>query len=70
MRAAEDKNLSLIESELKSIRRTAEHSSDYETADYIGRAVASALQALSEYKLNIEPACEDIPAGVHYPAAA
>lgn len=67
---AEDKNLKLIESELKSIRRSAGHSSDYETADYIGRAVASALQALAEYKLSLEPACEEIPAGVSYPAAA
>lgn len=70
MHAAEDKNLSLIEAELKSIRRTAEHSENYEAADFIGRAVASALEAFTEYKLNLEPECSKFPAEVSYPAAA
>lgn len=52
----EDKNLKLIEAELRSIRRSAGHSTDYEAADYIGRAAESALQPLAEYKLSLEPA--------------
>lgn len=63
MQAAEDKNLELLESELKTIRRAAEHPADYEAADVIGRAVESALCALFEYRLSLEPACEEVPAG-------
>lgn len=66
---AADKNLSLIESELKFIRRhiqTVEGAgrSDFEAVDEIGMSVESALLALFEYRLGLEPACEEVPAGV------
>lgn len=67
---ADDKNLKLIETELKTMRRAAEASADFETADIINRAVDSALHVLFEYELSIAPADEDIPAGVPFPAAA
>ena len=51
---ATEKNLSLIEVELKTIRRAAESSDDFETADIIGRSVASALQALFELQLDAQ----------------
>ena len=68
MADSENKNLNLIEAELKAIRRTAEHTGDYEAADYIGRAVESALRALFEYRLELQPACEEIPADVRLAA--
>jgi hypothetical protein len=72
MYAAADKNFSIIEAELKFIRR---HVSNIQTDDYeaqrdIDMAVESALRALFEHKLNLEPACEEVPAGVQYPEAA
>jgi len=65
-----DKNLKLIESELKAIRRAAEACADFEAADTISRAADSALRALFEYELSAAPAAEEIPAGVSLPAAA
>ena len=65
MHAAEDKNLSLIESELRFIRRHVQgFSSDFDRTDEIGMAVESALRALREYELSLQPACEEVPAGV------
>lgn len=67
-----DKNLSLIESELKFISRHAQTvEGNFEVVAEIGMAVESALRALHEYKLSIQPdATEEIPEGVKYPAAA
>lgn len=69
---AADKNLNLIESELKFIARHVQNmlTEDYEAQHEIDTAIDSALQALFEYKLSLEPACEEIPAGATYPAAA
>lgn len=47
-------NLNLIEAELKAIRCAAEASSEFEAADTIGRAVASALQSLFELRLDAQ----------------
>lgn len=71
-----DRNLALIETELRFIARHAQTiegngGSDYERIDELGLAVESALRALHEYKLSIQTnATEEIPAGVQYPAAA
>lgn len=51
---AADKNLNLLEAELMTIRRAAEASSDFEAADTIGRAAASALQSLFELRLDAQ----------------
>jgi len=52
---ARDRNLTYVESDLRAIRRAAESSRDFETADEIQRAVRSALQALGEYELGLLP---------------
>lgn len=71
-----DRNLALIESELRFIARHAQTiegsgGSDYERIDELGLAVESALRALFEYKLSIQPdATEEIPEGVSLPEAA
>lgn len=73
MHAAEDKNLKLIESELRFISRHVQtvRADDFEAVDEIGMAVESALRALHEYKLSVQPdTTEEVPAGVSYPAAA
>ena len=65
MQAAEDKHLILIEQEMRFIRRHVQgFSSDFDRADEIGMAVESALRALREYGLGLQPACEEVPAGV------
>jgi hypothetical protein len=71
--AAEDKNLKLVESELRFISRhvQAVRTDDFGAVDEIGMAVESALRALFEYKLSVQPdTAEEIPAGVAYPTAA
>jgi hypothetical protein len=69
---AVDRNLSLIETELRFIACHVQNmeTSDYEAQHEIDMAVQAALQALFEYRLSLEPACEEIPAGVPYPEAA
>lgn len=69
---AEDKNLQLIESELKFIARHVQTvEGNYVVVDEVAMAAESALRALHEYKLSIQPdTTEEIPAGVGYPAAA
>jgi hypothetical protein len=73
--ALQDTNLKLIETELRFIGRHVQTiegagGSDFEAVDEIGMAVESALRALAEYKLSIQPASEEIPAGVTLPEAA
>jgi hypothetical protein len=75
MQAAADKNLFLIETELRFIRRhvqrvTGAGREDFETVDDIGMAVESALRALEEYKLSLQTAREETPEGVVLPEAA
>ena len=69
MATLEDRNLSLIETELAFIRCHVQRiegagREDFETVDEIGMSVESALRALEEYKLSLQPACEEILAGV------
>jgi hypothetical protein len=69
MTTAGDKNLSIIETESKFIARQSQKiegagREDFEAVDEIGMAVESALRALEEYKLSLQPACEEIPSGV------
>ena len=65
MHTAQDKNLALVEQELRFIRRHVQgFTSDFDRADEIGMAVESALRALGEYKLSLQPACEEVPSGV------
>jgi hypothetical protein len=66
MHAAEDTNLKLIETELRFISRHANNlpTDDHESVHEISLAVNSALTALAEYRLGLQPACEEIPAGV------
>lgn len=66
MCAAEDKHLTLVETELRFISRHAENlqTDDHQMIHEIGLAVESALRALFEYRLSLEPACEEVPAGV------
>ena len=69
MYAAADKNLKLISQELAFIRRhvhTIECSRGeyFETVDRIALAVQSALEALDEYKLSLEPEVTEEAAGV------
>jgi hypothetical protein len=61
----EDKNLALIEQELRFIRRHVQgFDADFDRADEIGMSVESALRALREYELSLQPACEEVPADV------
>lgn len=65
MNAAEDKNPTLIENELRFIRRHVQSiDGNFDAVDEIGMAVESALRALHEYNLSLQPACEEVPAGV------
>ncbi|MBC7933536.1 MAG: hypothetical protein H7Z38_23495 [Rubrivivax sp.] len=66
---AADKNLRIIDQELRFIARHSQAiegagSSDFETVDELNMAVGSALRALAEYRLSLEPTCEAVPAGV------
>lgn len=72
MHAAEDRNLKLIESELRFIACHVQTvDGNFDVVDEIGMAVESALRALHEYRLSIQPdTTEEIPKGVPYPAAA
>jgi len=72
MTTAEAKALQLIETELRFISRSANNveTSDHDAIHEISLAVNSALRAIHELKLEQEPAVEDIPSGVSYPAAA
>lgn len=59
-----DKSLSLIAHELKFIRRQIQQvegagRSDFEIVDEVGMAVESALQALEEYELSLQPDATD-----------
>lgn len=70
-----DKNLRLLEQELKFIARHVQtiegaNSHDFETVDEIAMATNSALRALAEHNLSMQPAAEEIPAGVALPEAA
>lgn len=56
--------LKLIERELAFIDRQSQHIDadsveNFDRADAIGRAVQSALLALTEYRLSLEPEVED-----------
>lgn len=66
MDAAADRNLQLIETELRFISRHAGniHTDDHQSVHEIGLAVESALRALAEYRLSLQPAREEIPPGV------
>lgn len=59
-----DKNLTLIAAELKFIRRHVQsiecsRGDDFETVDEIVMAVQSALAALEEYELGLQPDATD-----------
>ncbi len=61
-----EKKLNIIEQELRFIARhsqTIEGSggSDFEAVDEINMAVNSALRALHELKLSLQPASDDMP---------
>ena len=69
MQTAEQKAIAVLEAELKFMRRHlpnvhGEGREDFETLDEIGMSLESAAQALEELKLALQPACEEIPAGV------
>lgn len=76
MSTPEDKNLSLLESELNFICRHLKNvegagRSDFETLDEIGTSLESAAQALEEYKLSLQPAVdEEFPAEIALPEPA
>ncbi len=75
MTTTKDKNLNIIETELKFVARQAQliegsGSEDYETVDEIGMAIQSALRALTEYKLSLEPVAEEFPSEIAMPEAA
>lgn len=69
---AAEKNITLLESELRYIARIISNlqTSDFEAVDEIHRAIESAKRAAHELKLDAQPATEEIPEGVQYPAAA
>jgi hypothetical protein len=67
--------LKRVEAELRFIAREASSiegngGSDFEKVDEICIAVNAALDALFGLRLSLEPACEEIPAGVALPEAA
>ena len=69
MYAAEDKNLQIIEQELRFIARHSQTiegngGSDFEAVDEICRAVNSALRALDEHRLSLARAPEGAAVGV------
>lgn len=64
MQTAEDRNLKIIASELSFISRhvqTIEGAGghDFEAVDEIAMSVHSALRALEEYKLSLQPAATE-----------
>lgn len=75
MNAAADKHLKSIEAELRFIARHIQQiegngSSDFEKVDELAMAVNAAKDALFELRLEMQPAKEEIPAGVALPEAA
>jgi prefoldin subunit 5 len=68
---AEDKNLRTLEAELRFILRHLQTiEGNFETVDELSMSAHSALRAVEEIKLAQQPACEEMPEGVAYPAAA
>ena len=72
MATIQDKNLALIEQELRFIARHSKTieggcGADFEAVDEINMAVESALQALFEHRLSLEAAREEMPEGVAEP---
>ena len=67
-----NKHLETIEAELRFISRHANNSMEgnYDAVDEISMAVNSALRALCEYRLSLQPARDEIPADVTLPEAA
>ena len=75
MTEIKDTNLELIERELKFIARQAQciegaRREDFERVDEIGMAIESALRALEEYKLSLQPAIDEFPDEIPLPEAA
>ena len=69
MADTKDKNLSLIERELRFIARHSQQiEGSFDVVHDINLAIVSALRALDEYTLSQQPACEEIPVGL--PVAA
>lgn len=69
MQTARDKHLQIMEHELRFISRHVQTiegagGSDFEAVDEICISINSALRALSEYRLSLHPANEDVPAGL------
>jgi hypothetical protein len=65
MHTAEDKNLELIESELRFISRHSQQiEGNFDVVDELAMAIESALRALFEYKLSLEPEVTEEAAGV------
>jgi hypothetical protein len=59
-----DKNLALIEQELRFIsRQSQEIEGSYDIVDGINFAIISALRALQEYKMKRTPKRDEVPAG-------
>ncbi|MGB7923433.1 MAG: hypothetical protein WCF57_09330 [Pyrinomonadaceae bacterium] len=69
MQTARDKHIQIIERELRFISRHVQiiegaGGSDFGAVDEICMSVNSALRALSEYRLSLRPANEEVPAGL------
>lgn len=75
MATTKDKNLPIIEHELNFIRRHIQRiegagREDFETVDEIGMAIESALRALAEHRLDLQPSEEEFPDEIMLPEAA
>jgi hypothetical protein len=69
MTTAADNNLRIVEQELRFIGRHSNTieggcGADFEAMDEINMAVESALRALHEYQLSLQPLNKDAPASV------
>lgn len=66
------KLIARLEAELKFSRRHVNNlnTQDFEEVDELNMSFDAMRDALDALRLELEPACEEIPAGVSYPAAA
>ena len=69
---AAEKQLKQIEADLRFIARAVSQmqTSDFGAQDEVIKAAHSALATADCLRLELEPACEEAPAGVSYPTAA
>lgn len=69
-----DKHLQILEQELRFIARHVQTidgtGADFDKADELAVVTNSALRALAEYNLSLQPDAEAVPAGVALPEAA